>query len=546
MSRQVRGHDPDRWAGYHVSELTLARILADRRRDAGDKVFLTYAPDDRRITYAEADEISDRLASGLLALGIGRGAHVAVVMENSPEVVLLHFALAKSGAVHVAINPAAGEEAMATMLVQADVQTVICDSGCVGHVAAVLAQADQVALLITVGGAGEAAGPAGLRVARYEDLVQHPAVGIPFAVRFSDPSCIMFTSGTTGPPKPVTFTHAGGLLWERSSQELYGVGPEDCLYVCLPLFHAAALHGMVQLAVAVGASIVLARQFDVANFWADISKHEATISMLLGAMTHFVWSEPPGASDAKHSLRFLHAGPIQTRFAREFEARFNVPLVCSYGLTDYGVPVRFGLSDPPEKFGSAGRAMPGWSLRIVDPYDFAVPTGMRGEIVLSNRQAWHTACGYYGMPDATVLSRRNGWFHTGDLGYLDDDGFLWFVDRQADSIHRVGEEISTFEIEQVLLALDEVADAAVFAIHGAAEDDVAAAIVMREGHAWRPAEIIARCRGRLPQSALPRFLWSQPVLPRNSSQRVEKYKLRDILGNRDAVWDRASESPGDE
>ncbi len=238
-------------------------------------------------------------------------------------------------------------------------------------------------------------------------------------------------------------------------------------------------------------------------------------------------------------MRLCLSTPLP-RFAPEFEQRFGMRFVSGYGLSDFGPVAAFTLSDPASKLGSCGKPRFGYEMRIVDGDDFDVPVGQTGEIVLRTNLLWDIASGYYKNPQATVETWRNGWFHTGDRGYLDGDGYLWYVDRKKDAIRRRGENVSAFEVEQVLLRHPAIADVAVYAVDAdTAEDEVAAAIILREGATLSEAELIEHAQKNLAYFMVPRFVRIEADLPRTLTGKIEKYRLReDAKKDPTGMWDR--------
>jgi crotonobetaine/carnitine-CoA ligase len=300
-----------------------------------------------------------------------------------------------------------------------------------------------------------------------------------------------------------------------------------------------ALQGATYNALMMDSTIVLQKRFSASGFWNDIRTNKVTITNLLGSMVNILWSRNPEVSDADNELRMCMSAPIPS-FGPEFERRFGLRFIQSYSLTDFGPSHAYTLVDPPEKLGSCGRVRVGIEARIVDEDDLGLPSQERGELVLRHAVPWMHSQGYYKMPESTVTAWRNGWFHTGDRGYIDEDGYFWFLDRIKDVIRRRGENISAYEVEQVLLSHPQVREAAVFAVRSEmSEDEVAAAVVLREAATTTPAELIEFCRQAMAYFMVPRYVLLLDDLPRNPSQKVEKFKLRAMAeADMAQFWDR--------
>ncbi|MGO4660010.1 AMP-binding protein [Ensifer sp. 2YAB10] len=526
---------------YDIRKLTIGEILEKRAAEIGDKVYLNYLETGRQYTYAEINSTTNRWANSLISMGIVRGTHVAVMMDNCAEQLLLYFALGKIGAVTVPINTASRGDLLKYYLELADVEAVFVDLTLLDRIAEVRADLPKLAKVIgtpTTAEDAEAEKPDGSYI-RFSILENSPDTPPAERAVYSDPAFIAFTSGTTGPSKAVIFGQAAMLLTGLNYARSYGYSSTDVYYICLPLFHASALRGAAYLSLMSEGSIALTRRFSVSRFWSDVRKAGATTFNLLGSMANFIWSTPPSPEDRNHNVRFCRVAPVP-KFAREFEDRFNVRFVSTYGLTDVGAPVSYTLDDPRDKLGSCGRAREGWEVMIVDSEDFELPRNEVGEIVIRCNVPWHTSSGYYKMPLQTLAMVRNGWYHTGDLGYMDKDGYLYFKDRAKDSIRRRGENISAWEVEQTIQNHPAVQEVAAYAVKSElSEDEVAVSIVLRTDQQLTEAALIEYCASKMAYFMVPRFVQYVKELPVNASQKVLKVKLREAAqANPDLLWDR--------
>jgi crotonobetaine/carnitine-CoA ligase len=523
-----------------IRRLTIGDVLARRAHELGEKTYMTCVPTGRSYSYADINRISDRWANALIARGIGKGAHVAVMMENCPEQLLLYFAIGKIGGVCVPINTAARGRLLAYYLQLADVTALFADVALLDRVADI---SDQVPLLSQIFGARthpDAKATASLPgLQDLADLDQDPDESPCNLGGFSDPGFIAFTSGTTGPSKAILITQAGMMLGALNYARSYGYAESDTYYICLPLFHASAVRAAAYLMLMAGGSIALARWFSVSRFWSEVRASGATTFNLLGSMVNFLWNAPPSADETEHSVRFCRMAPVP-HFARGFEDRFNLRIVSAYGLTDVGIPAAYTLDHPREKLGSCGKPREGWQVKILDEDDFEVPQGEAGEICLRCDVPWHTASGYYKMPEETLKMTRNGWYHTGDRGYLDEDGFLFFADRKKDALRRRGENISAWEVEQILQRHPAVREVAIYAVKAeTSEDEVAASVVLNAGVQASESEIVEFCRRNMAYFMVPRFVQFVDALPMTPTQKVEKAKLRARAAEfPDSLWDR--------
>ena len=526
---------------YPMNERVLGQIVSDKAALHGDRVFMQF--EDRRISYRDLDLLSNQLANALAARGVAHGTHVALMIDNKPELVLLYVALGKLGAVSVPVNTAAKGELLGYYLRQSDSRMVIADAALLGRLIPLgeLVPALQSVVSLEEPGQPAAQPPEGLAwpVSPYADLLQGSQAPPDVAVRFSDLHSLLYTSGTTGPSKGNMSTHAHSMTCGFELAKVYGYRPEDVLYVCLPIFHGNAWLCSVIPALAADASVAIARRFSASSFWDDIRRFGVTQFNALGAMTNFIWSRPPDPRDREHHVRQVMVVPTPGFYAG-FEQRFGIRFTSVYALTDFGMISIRGPQDPPSKWGSAGKASDEVQIRIVDDDDFELPRGTPGEIVVRSVTPWVGAQGYYNMPEATSQANRNLWFHTGDRGYVDDDGYLYFVDRKKDAIRRRGENISSFEVEQIILKHPAVLDVAAFAVSSEhSEDEVMVAVVLREEASLSEAELVAHCADNMAYFMVPRFVEKVAQLPKTMTEKVEKYKLRqDAQARLDRIWDR--------
>ena len=509
--------------GIAYNRMTAPEILAEKAARNGERPVLTFLPDGRSFSYSQLDLITNAYANSLLLRGIRKGAHIAVMMANSPEMLFVIFALGKLGAVTVPINLAARGQLLGYYLDHGDVGAMIVDTDLVGQVEEVRSLAPRLTQIIT----DVAALASGSRVA--------PGI----AVAASDLAFLMFTSGTTGPSKANMLAQSTAWSWGMSTANSYGYRSQDRTHVCLPLFHAAALQCQSYASIIADAHILLTDRFSVSHFWEEVRSSCATIVALLGSMANYIWNQPASREDAANDVRICNISPMP-KFGRELEARFGLRVASSYSMTDYAMSTIFTPHDPVEKFGSAGRPRGGIELRIVDDHDQPVAAGKTGEIVLRSENPGGTSLGYYKMPEATLEAWKNLWFHTGDRGRLDSDGYLWFVDRKKDAIRRKGENISAFEVERIIDSHPAVMQSAAYAAPSEhAEDEVAVSIVLNERAELEPAALIEHCTRNMARYMVPRFVEFRAELPMNSSLKVEKFKLREhVAHNLDSFWDR--------
>lgn len=531
-----------------VTDWTLRAAILRQVVRHRDRLFLNNLPDGRRLTYAQLGQLSAVLAHEWCADGIGAGSHVALMLDNTPEFVLSIFALSVTGAVLAPVNTASRGKLLAYYLNLADVKAVIVEAKYLDVLTAALAEAPEVRTVIVVGGAAVAPSLAGVAFRRFPDidalLALKPVAAPASAVGFGDLACLLFTSGTTGPSKANMWTQAGIHYYAAHNASTREIAPDDIDFVCLPLFHANALIHSTLTSFMAGASIALAGKFSASSFWDALVASKATRFNAIGAIADFLWSRDAGPQDRAHCVKVCSLAPVPP-YVHGFEERFGVKVFSGYGLTDYGLATAGRLDDPPEKSWSCGRPRDGVSVRVVDENDIDKPAGVPGEIVFRIEQPWGSAIGYYKMPEETLRSRRNLWFHTGDRGYIDADGFLFFTDRLKDAIRRRGENISAYEIESAIASHAAVQQVAAYPVRAELlEDEVAVSIVLKPGATMSEAELISFCTDNMSTYMIPRFVAFVRELPLTANQKVEKYKLQQAAqADLAAIWDARAKNP---
>lgn len=521
-----------------LPERTVGRLLARQAAIQGDRPYLYF--EDLVFSYAEVDRISNRLANGLRAWGIAHGDHVAVLMDNKPEQLWLYFALCKLGAISVPVNTAAKGELLAYYLTQSASTAILLDAAHIERYRAVAGDCPGIVKALVVGEA-EAGAADGLAasVLGYDALLDHPDTAPDVEVKVSDIAFIFYTSGTTGPSKGNLSPHGVAVTGALDYLDQFGYRPDDILYTCLPMFHGNAVYCTCLPALAAGSAVALSRRFSASAFWDEVRRYRATQFNLLGAMTNILWGRPPSPSDRDHNVRLCMMVPVP-EFAPQFEERYGIRITSVYALTDFGGATILPPDHPEEKKRSAGRPLPHVELAILDDDDMEVPVGEVGEICLRARLPWVSAQGYFGMPEATARAFRNFWFHTGDRGRVDADGYLYFVDRKKDAMRRRGENISSYEVENIILRLPDVVDVAAYGVKSEmSEEEVMVSVVRREGSTLTEEQLIAFCQDNMAYFMVPRYVEFVPELPRTMTEKVEKYKLRAAAEARlDKLWDR--------
>lgn len=484
-------------------------------------------------TYRETAAEAARVAGLLRDAGIQAGDRVAIICGNRIDFLGVMLGCLWLGAVAVPLNVASRGPQLQHVLQNSGARLLVLESAYAENLAMLAPEMLALEAIWTVG--APIALVCGKAVA--QSMPSGGAALAPAPVKASDLALILYTSGTTGPSKGVCCPHAQYFWWGVHTSAMLGVTGDDVLCTTLPLFHTNALNTFFQ-ALLNGCSVRYEKRFSASGFYSALAQHRATVTYLLGAMVPILLSRPESAEEHAHATRIALAPGVPAQFHEPFARRTGIRMIDGWGSTETNFVI--GTDIARTKPGLMGPVYPGFQARVVDDLDQEVPDGTPGELIVRADEPFSFATGYFGAPEKTVEAWRNLWFHTGDRVVREPDGYFRFMDRLKDAIRRRGENISAFEVEQVLLSHPAVANAAVFPVPSSlAEDEVMAAVVLRETHALRHAELIAYCAPRLPYFALPRYVEFVSELPVTENGKVQKYRLRE-RGITAQTWDGGS------
>jgi crotonobetaine/carnitine-CoA ligase len=523
--------------GSRTPETLPAVLDAAAERDARHAVLHC---DGRDVTVGELHEMSTRVAGALRRWGLAPGDRAAIMMANVPEFVGTWFGLARAGVVEVPVHGAYRGPLLEHILAESGALVLFCDAAYVERLAG-LALPGLERIVVRGSLAGLEA-PAGLAVCSLEEALDADPDPSPPRVVGSDVSCILYTSGTTGPAKGVVLPHSANLALARANVELMEYTADDVLYTAFPLFHVNAKFTSVTSALLTGARLVLDDRFSASRFWGRMREHGVTSFNYMGSLLTILAKQPPGPGDRDHVVSRAYGGACPPALWEPFEARFGVRLHEHYGMTEIGIATQ--NTRTVRRPGSCGRAAPNFEVRVAGEDDVEVPVGDLGEIQVRPARPGVMLREYWGRPEATIEAFANLWFHTGDRARMDADGFFFYADRLKDSIRRRGENVSSYDVEGVVTAFDGVVEAAAYGVPSElGEDDVMVAVVWASGVSPDVDGLVAHCAARLADFAVPRYLRSCAELPKTASQRVQKFRLREDGVTEDTV-DRGDRTGG--
>lgn len=509
---------------------TLGAFTAALAAEMGDAPLVDCEGD--KLTYAQLHERSSRFAAALQDLGVKKGDRVAIMMANRLEFLYAWFGIGTLGAIEVPIHNAARGLGIRHVLATSGASVMIVESAFAPFVAEFTGELPELRHLIVLGQPASLGTPA----LDFDELLRTSARDLGVDVRPEDPSVILFTGGTTGPPKGVLLTHNSNFHVAISVRDLMHYTPDDVLFSVFPLFHVNAKYTSVLAAMVCRARLVMRQKFSASTFWETCRQEGVTAFNYMGAMLMMLYKQPERPDDALNPVRRCYGAPAPESIFSAFEQRFGVEIVDVYGMTEVGVATWNipGMSRP----GSCGKPVPWYEVELHDELDNLVTEpNVPGEICIRPCFPHIMIERYWGADEYTIRQFRNFWFHTGDRARRDADGFYWFLDRLTDSIRRRGENISSWEVEQALSAHPSLQEAAAYGVPSElGEQEVMAAVVPKPGLEVDPPALVAFLEDRLPHFAVPRYIRVVAELPKTHAQRIQKYVLRDEGVTAD-TWD---------
>jgi long-chain acyl-CoA synthetase len=492
---------------------TLPQLLQTRAAELGEARFVRDAR--QTWSYAELAHRVTEIAAGLRARGVAQGDVVGVVLPNGPEYLEVWWAILWLGAVFNPVNPDLTTREAVAILEDSGAVAIACRTDRVPEFEAARAELPALRELIAV----QPGVPDPLHALRGDGVIGEPA-----AAGGDDLMSLVYTSGTTGRPKGAMLSHRNFLADTRMLAELVPAVRGDVLGMVLPLFHVNAQLVTTVMPMLIGAEVAMWDRFSASTFWKTVAEFEpvtfSAVPTMLAALLH-----APGADEmADNSVRYVICGaaPLSPALFRRFEEKFSIAILEGYGLTEGACCSTLNAFLGPRKIGSIGMPVRGQDVVILDEAGRPAPDGEPGEVCVRGPNVMR---GYYNRPDANAETLRDGWLHTGDVGFRDADGFFFLVDRKKDMIIRGGENIYPREIEDVLQEHPGVLEAAVVGrpdeVRG---EEVHAVVVLAAG--TELADVQAHCAERLARFKVPTTWDVTDALPKTSTGKIDKKPLR--------------------
>lgn len=509
-----------------VGDRTLRDLLNERQRRFGDKSFLVFVDHEAEVTeysYAEFVARVRSVAAGFSEQGISKGDKVVLHLPNCPEFLFSWFALAWIGAISVPSNIANTATEMRHVVSFSDAIAVITSQDHRDMLETVLDDTPAVRVRILAQGKD----PGWISISEVDRGGTPPEVPL----EAEDVMELLFTSGTTALPKAVMITHANCLFAGEREWRVLGLDPSDRCLTALPAFHVNAQTITIMSALTVGATCLLLAEYRASQFWSQVREQRATALALVAMQVRTLLAQPQSPQDAENVVRrIMYAINVLDEEKAEFERRFGVELINGYGLSEAMTLVTLAPVHGEKRWPSIGLPTIDRQVRIVDATGADVALGEVGEIIVQGTPGRTLMKGYYKNEEATAEALRNGWLYTGDNGYFDKYGYLYFFDRRKDVIKVAGENVSASEVERILLTHPDVAEAAVIAVPHAIRDEVPAAFVVATPGANLSADVVGSyCRQHLAKFKVPAIVQICQELPKTSIGKIEKKVLRKMV-----------------
>ena len=477
---------------------------------------------DESWTYRDLNRITNRVAHGLHAIGVNPGDRVGFLGLNHPRFLFTLYGAAKLGAIFVPLNFRLTGPELVFIIRDAGLHTLVYEDNFAVIVDEIRDQLDVRELICSDSREGSRS---------FDDLIHDQRdTDLDYPVSEDSVAWIMYTSGTTGRPKGAMLTH-GNILWNNINASLaFDALMDDRTLAVAPLFHIGGLNVTPIPSLFKGSTVVVEQMFEPSMVLELIERHRITTMFGVPAMFLFMAQHPDFATRDLSSLRVLVCGgaPVPESLITIYGDR-GIPFLQGYGLTE---TAPFSCFLPPDmagaKLGSAGIAPFFSETKVVDDNGNEVPDGERGEIVVRGPNVMK---GYWNRPDATAEVMTDGWFHTGDIGKRDADGYFWILDRKKDMIISGGENVYPAEVEDALYQHPQIKEVAVIGVqHPRWGETVRAVVVVKEGEALTEQDVIDFTQGRLARYKQPKSVVFAETLPRNPTGKVVKFELREQYG----------------
>ncbi len=505
---------------------TLISTLEETARLHAGKTAIVLGP--RRVSYAELDEESNKVANALAKLGIGKGDRVAMLLSNSPEFVSTYFGIAKVGAIAVPLDTRYKIEELTGILNSCEPKIIVSESAFLGPIIPEQQRFSYIEHLIEVGNAYDG------QCLSYQELMDmSQSTRMDVEITPDDLGTISYTSGPTSEPHGAVFTHGNLYLSAINSADVFQQNDKDVVMsFALPMYHMFGLAVVLLSSISKGSTIIIVpgTGISINTLMEAIERERGT--MLLGVPYIYALAvklaNQEGIKSDLSSLRFCCSGgaPLTVDLIRQFRKCYGLTIIDIWGLTEAVAQVTCQPIDGKGKLGASGKALPGWQMKIVDDNDNELPVNQQGEIIIKGPMMRE----YYNNPQATAEKINNGWLHTGDIGRVDKDGYMFITGRKKNMIILKGQNIYPIDIEKVLRAFPKIAEAKIIGIPDKLRGEIVGAIIRLKRRAEATEQEIRRfCTERMADYKLPKQITFTRIVLKNFVNRIGTENLAEYL-----------------
>ncbi|MEM7242480.1 MAG: AMP-binding protein [Pseudomonadota bacterium] len=500
----------------------MGKVLHKCAERFSDRPFLTLAPQGETYTYAAFETLTNRIAHGLRDTVSDLPTHIALLLENSAEYLAATYALKKLDIVEVSVNRAFRGPALVRAIGLTKTPILITSQAHFDALGAILGQLPDLRRIVVTDGFQEARRRfTDQSVIAFEDILSEKTHHIQSSADDLAPAAVMFTSGTTGLSKGCVLSHRYGVRTAENVVKAFRVTGEDTIYSPYPLSHIGPAYYDVLPSMLTGGQVVLRDGFSLSQFWTEINRFGVTWFLMLGSVQQLLWSAEPSQAETGHKVTRCWSTPAPVP-KDKWEARFDMRLIPGggYGSTDAGWVVCPQWDHP------GGIVFPEFEIGVAGEDGAHLPKGSVGELVVRPKEAGVMSDAYFGMPEKTAETRKNGWFYTGDIARIDEDGLFYFVCRKAERIRVKGEMVSGAEVEEGIVLHPDVEDCAVIGVPSAlGEEEVKAFVTLKPGRCLTTEALQAHCRPVMAKYMVPTQVVFLDEIPRTPTGKPEKGAL---------------------
>lgn len=510
---------------------TIGEILESKAIRNGTKPFIYFK--DKTVSYEQVNEKANRVANWFLSVGFKKGDRVAILVNNCLEWLYVWLGLAKIGVVSVPLNTHHKGSILQYQINHCDSQLMVISKNLIDRIRSIRGNLAALTTLV-VYPSNKGCSELDLDTISFPELLRGSPANPESDVKYYDDLMILYTTDSRGPSQGVVSPHKQYVRCGEKRAKLARMTQDDVWYCMTPLYHVIPLGDVLMTCLIADAAMVIVDRFSVSKFWWDIRRYKATVAAAFGALMKRLYMQSPRDDDTTHSLRLFIVPDAPKSIHEAFERRFNLPVTDAYGMTEVDPVIACAVEE--RKIGSCGKAAEDLEVRIFDDNDNQLKPGEIGEIVCRPKEPYIMMKGYYKMPDKTLERWSNSWFHTDDSGYQDEEGYFYFVEAKNDGIKWRGENVSPFELEEIVNSHPDVLESIVVKIPSElGGSDAKVIIQLRGGKNVTPEQIVEFCEQRMAFFMVPRYIEFVDRFPKSEMGEVLKSDLRTITSK---IWDR--------